>query len=70
MKTGPSLVLSLAFSLVSVGTAMADPAQRVLALGGSVTEIVAALGAEDRLVARDTRLDERASICLRQSARR
>ena len=54
MNPGPSLLLSLAFSLVSAGTAMADPAQRVLALGGSVTEIVAALGAEDRLVARDT----------------
>jgi iron complex transport system substrate-binding protein len=34
--------------------AMADPAQRVLTLGGSVTEIAVALGAQDRLIARDT----------------
>lgn len=54
MNLGSSLILSLALSLVSASTAMADPAQRVLALGGSVTEIVAALGAEDRLVGRDT----------------
>jgi iron complex transport system substrate-binding protein len=34
--------------------ALADPAQRVLTLGGSVTEIAMALGAQDRLIARDT----------------
>lgn len=34
--------------------ALADPAQRVLTLGGSVTEIAVALGAQDRLIARDT----------------
>ena len=32
----------------------ADAAQRVLCLGGSLTEIVYALGAQDRLIARDT----------------
>lgn len=34
--------------------ALADPAQRVLTLGGSITEIAVALGAQDRLIARDT----------------
>lgn len=34
--------------------ALADPAQRVITLGGSITEIAVALGAEDRLIARDT----------------
>lgn len=41
--------------------AMAEEA-RVLSLGGSVTEIVAALGATDRLVARDTTSNYPASI--------
>jgi iron complex transport system substrate-binding protein len=34
--------------------ALAEDAPRVITLGGSVTEIAVALGAEDRLVARDT----------------
>lgn len=34
--------------------ALADPASRVVAVGGAVTEIVFALGEEHRLVARDT----------------
>lgn len=34
--------------------ALADPAQRVLTLGGSITEIAVALGAEDRLIGRDS----------------
>lgn len=33
---------------------LADPADRIVALGGTVAEIVVALGAGDRLVARDT----------------
>jgi len=33
---------------------MAQDAQRVISLGGSVTEIAVALGAQDRLIARDT----------------
>jgi iron complex transport system substrate-binding protein len=33
---------------------MAEPAQRVIGVGGSVTETIYALGAGDRLVARDT----------------
>ena len=33
--------------------AMAEPAQRVITLGGSITEIAVALGAKDRLIARD-----------------
>lgn len=43
---------------VCLSMALATPAlaegPRVIALGGSITEIVVALGAEDRLVARDT----------------
>jgi iron complex transport system substrate-binding protein len=47
------LVAMLALALGSPGHAEA-PAQRIIALGGSVTEIVVALGAEERLVARDS----------------
>ena len=36
------------------GVAFADPAERVITLGGAVTEIAAALGAEGRLIARDS----------------
>jgi iron complex transport system substrate-binding protein len=46
--------LSLALSLALTTPALADPAQRVLTLGGSVTEIAVALGAEDRLIGRDS----------------
>ena len=42
----------LAMALPGVG--MAEPASRVVSLGGSVTEIAAALGAMSRLIARDT----------------
>ncbi len=45
--------LALIAALLTAGPALAEPA-RVISLGGAVTEIVAALGAEDRLVARDT----------------
>ena len=48
-----SALATFAFSI----PALSDPhpdASRVLAIGGSVTEIVYALGQEDRLVARDT----------------
>lgn len=41
-------------ALLLPGVALADPAQRVVSLGGSVTEIVVALGAQDRLIGRDT----------------
>ncbi len=44
-------------ALLLAGPALADPhpdAKRVLAIGGSVTEIVYALGQQDRLIARDT----------------
>lgn len=36
------------------GPALADPARRIISLGGSVTEIAVALGARDRLIGRDT----------------
>jgi len=39
---------------LAVSTARAETAERVLALGGAVTEIVYALGQGDRLVARDS----------------
>jgi iron complex transport system substrate-binding protein len=50
MKKRATLALALAFCT----PALADPAERVLTLGGSVTEIAVALGAEDRLIGRDT----------------
>ncbi|OOY22644.1 hemin ABC transporter substrate-binding protein [Thioclava sediminum] len=45
--------LALIAALLTAGPALAEPA-RVISLGGAVTEIVVALGAQDRLVARDT----------------
>ncbi|QPZ91728.1 heme/hemin ABC transporter substrate-binding protein [Thioclava electrotropha] len=44
---------ALIAAILTAGPALAEPA-RVISLGGAVTEIVVALGAEDRLVARDT----------------
>ena len=45
----------LIYSLFSALPAAADiPARRIVSLGGSVTEIVVALGAADRLIARDS----------------
>lgn len=41
-------------ALLLPGVALADPAQRVVSLGGSVTEIAVALGAQARLIGRDT----------------
>lgn len=40
--------------LMATAPLPADPAQRIVSVGGSVTEIVYALGQQDRLVARDT----------------
>ena len=48
------VVLALAVSAALITPALAEPAQRVVTLGGSVTEIAVALGAQDRLVARDS----------------
>ena len=45
--------LALALALIP-GVALADGPSRVIAAGGSVAEIVFALGAGDRLIARDT----------------
>ena len=47
------------FALTALALALAAPVlaqdgQRVISLGGSVTEIAVALGAQDRLIARDT----------------
>jgi iron complex transport system substrate-binding protein len=44
----------LAACALGLPLAAQEPAQRIVSLGGSVTEIVVALGAEDRLVARDS----------------
>ena len=53
----------VAFSLVLALPVAADqPAQRIVSLGGSVTEIVVALGAGDRLIARDSTSSYPASI--------
>ncbi|GAB1362324.1 hemin ABC transporter substrate-binding protein [Rhodobacter sp.] len=54
-------VLPLALALLPIPAAAQD-AQRVISLGGSVTEIAVALGAEDRLIARDTTSNYPASI--------
>jgi iron complex transport system substrate-binding protein len=49
-----TLRVSLALLLALATPALADPAQRVLTLGGSITEIAVALGAQDRLIGRDS----------------
>jgi iron complex transport system substrate-binding protein len=55
--------LSFALMLaVAALPARAQDGQRVISLGGSVTEIVVALGAEARLVARDTTSNYPASV--------
>lgn len=41
-------------ALLLPSVAAADPAQRIVSIGGSVTEIAVALGATPRLIARDT----------------
>lgn len=47
-------MILLALGLATSNTRADNPATRVVALGGSVTEIVFALGEDHRLVARDT----------------
>ncbi|AWD23191.1 heme/hemin ABC transporter substrate-binding protein [Fuscovulum blasticum] len=54
-------LLGLALALAA-GPIAAEDAPRVISLGGSVTEIVVALGAGDRLVARDTTSTYPASV--------
>ncbi|RKF14592.1 hemin ABC transporter substrate-binding protein [Roseovarius spongiae] len=41
-------------ALVLAASAAAEPAQRIVSIGGAITEIVYQLGQQDRLVARDT----------------
>lgn len=48
------MIRVLCLSLVLASPTLAEDAARVITLGGSVTEIAVALGAQDRLVARDT----------------
>lgn len=48
------MMRGLCLSLILAFPALADEPQRVITLGGSITEIAVALGAGDRLVARDT----------------
>ena len=47
------MIRALLLALALPGAALADPAARIVSLGGSVTEIAAALGATPRLIARD-----------------
>ena len=54
-------LLPLVLSVLPL-SAQAQGAQRVISLGGSVTEIAVALGAEGRLIARDTTSNYPASI--------
>ena len=48
------MIRAVCLSLALAGPVQAEDAARVITLGGSVTEIAVALGAGDRLVARDT----------------
>jgi iron complex transport system substrate-binding protein len=48
------MIRAVCLSLALAGPLQAEDAARVITLGGSVTEIAVALGAGDRLVARDT----------------
>ena len=54
MNTLRLIALAGAIALGCKAQAVADPATRVVSIGGAVTEIVFALGEEHRLVARDT----------------
>ncbi|MBR9843102.1 MAG: ABC transporter substrate-binding protein [Rhodobacteraceae bacterium] len=56
---------SLFCAALAAAPALADPhpdASRIVSIGGAVTEIVVALGEQDRLVARDTTSNHPASI--------
>lgn len=57
-----SLCRALALTGALTGPALAESPERVITLGGAVTEIAVALGAESRLVARDTTSNFPASI--------
>jgi iron complex transport system substrate-binding protein len=48
------IIASTAGLAFAMPVAAQEPAQRVVSIGGSVTEIAVALGAEDRLIARDS----------------
>jgi iron complex transport system substrate-binding protein len=48
------MIRALCLSLALATPSLAEDAPRIITLGGSVTEIAVALGAGDRLVARDT----------------
>ncbi|MEM7711231.1 MAG: ABC transporter substrate-binding protein [Pseudomonadota bacterium] len=54
MRIARALAVLAALSVTSASRADPVQAQRILSIGGSVTEIVAALGQADRLVGRDT----------------
>lgn len=54
MRRLPLLPQALAMGLCALAPAALAQPGRIVALGGSVTEIAVALGAEDRLIARDT----------------
>lgn len=48
------MIRALCLALALASPATAEAPGRIISLGGSVTEIAVALGAEDRLIARDT----------------
>jgi iron complex transport system substrate-binding protein len=48
------MIRALGLSLALASPVLSDEAARIITLGGSVTEIAVALGAGDRIVARDT----------------
>ena len=53
-RFGALILSGVLSSVLAVMPAGAEPARRIVSAGGSVTEIVYALGQEDRLVARDS----------------
>ena len=53
-RFGALILSAVLSSVLAVMPAAAEPARRIVSAGGSVTEIVYALGQEDRLVARDS----------------
>lgn len=56
------LFCALSLALLSSAPLSAEPAQRIVSAGGSITEIIYALGQEHRLVARDSTSNHPAEV--------
>ncbi|SDW97133.1 iron complex transport system substrate-binding protein [Ruegeria halocynthiae] len=55
-------IYALGFVFLASGALSAEPAQRIVSAGGSITEIIYALGQEHRLVARDSTSNHPAEV--------